>query len=61
VAVTLSVAIGRGYKVPHPARVIRGHPPTEQDPSMGDRQFDLEEYRGLREALETSILPLATS
>jgi uncharacterized protein len=28
---------------------------------MGDAQFDLEEYRSLREALETSILPLATS
>jgi uncharacterized protein len=28
---------------------------------MGDAQFDLQEYRGLREALETSVLPLATS
>jgi uncharacterized protein len=28
---------------------------------MGDPQLDLEEYRGLREALEASILPLATS
>jgi uncharacterized protein len=28
---------------------------------MGEPQFDLEEYRGLREALETSVLPLATS
>jgi uncharacterized protein len=28
---------------------------------MGNAQFDLEEYRGLREALESSVLPLATS
>jgi uncharacterized protein len=28
---------------------------------MGDPQFELEEYRGLRDALEASILPLATS
>jgi uncharacterized protein len=60
-AMALSVAIDRGYNVPHPARVIRAHPPSQHHLGVGDPTFDLEEYRGLREALEASILPLATS
>jgi uncharacterized protein len=41
--------------------VIRAHPAVHQDPNVGDPLSELEGYRGLREALETSILPLATS
>jgi DNA helicase HerA-like ATPase len=41
--------------------VIRGHPATQHDSTVGDPQSELEAYRGLRDALEASILPLATS
>lgn len=47
--------------VPHPARVIRAHPASHHDLGVSDHLSMLEEYRGLREALEASILPLATS
>jgi hypothetical protein len=41
--------------------VIRDHPAIHHDPAVNDHLALLEEYRGLREALEASILPLATS
>jgi hypothetical protein len=41
--------------------VIPAHPAIEQNPNVGDPLSELEGYRGLREALEASILPLATS
>jgi hypothetical protein len=47
--------------VPHPARVIRAHPPSHHDLGVRDPLSELEEYRGLREALEASIRPPATS
>jgi uncharacterized protein len=41
--------------------VIRVHPLLHQNLNVGDPLSELEGYRGLREALEASILPLATS
>jgi DNA helicase HerA-like ATPase len=41
--------------------VIRAHPASHQYFGVGDPLSELEAYRGLREALEASILPLATS
>jgi uncharacterized protein len=41
--------------------VIRAHPASHQYFGVGDPLSELEEYRGLREALEASILALATS
>jgi uncharacterized protein len=47
--------------VRHPGRVIRAHPAGRHDRDVSDHLAELEEYRGLREALEASILPIATS
>jgi uncharacterized protein len=47
--------------IPHPARVIRAHPASHHDLRMTDHLPMLEEYRRLRQTLEGSILPLATS
>jgi uncharacterized protein len=41
--------------------VIRDHPARVDDAGVSDQMLDLEEYRGLRETLEASVLPLATS
>ena len=41
--------------------MIRAHPAIDQNLNVGDPLSELEGYRGLREALEASILPLATS
>jgi DNA helicase HerA-like ATPase len=41
--------------------VICAHPEIDQNFIVGDPLSELEGYRGLREALEASILPLATS
>jgi uncharacterized protein len=41
--------------------VIRAHPVLHQNLNVGDPFSELEGYRGLRESLEASILPLATS
>jgi uncharacterized protein len=41
--------------------VIRFHPAIHQNLIVGDPLSELEGYRGLRQALEASILPLATS